>query len=197
MPEYEVPWIERLTNWGYVTFRVDSFGPRGESSVCTKLLAVAPWTRAQDAHDAKSYLATLPFVEGNKIAVMGSGTGGWATLYSVNKGTSFQERGNPFRAAVALYPYCHLPEFESDAPVLILIGEFSGWFPAEKCLDIANTKGAASDVTLKIYPGTYMHFDFEEGEKIWHVEDRQVKYNPEAATDAIARVKNFLSKNLK
>jgi dienelactone hydrolase len=42
-----------------------------------------------------------------------------------------------------------------------------------------------------------MHFDFEEGEKIWHVEDRQVKYNPEAATDAIARVKNFLSKNLK
>ncbi|MGD9061864.1 MAG: hypothetical protein PVF72_15600, partial [Desulfobacterales bacterium] len=36
MPEYEVPWIERLTNWGYVTFRVDSFGPRGESSVCTK-----------------------------------------------------------------------------------------------------------------------------------------------------------------
>ena len=38
---------------------------------------------------------------------------------------------------------------------------------------------------------------FDNISKIWHVEDRQVKYNPEAATDAIARVKNFLSKNLK
>ena len=54
MPEYEETWVDRFTSWGYVTFRVDSFGPRGESSVCVKLLAVPPWDRAQDAHDANS-----------------------------------------------------------------------------------------------------------------------------------------------
>lgn len=197
MPEYEVPWVERLTKWGYVTLRVDSFGPRGESSTCMKPLDVAPWTRAQDAHDAKSYIAGLPFVDGNKIAVIGSGAGGWATLHSVDKETSIQERGSPFQAAVAFYPYCHVPEFNSEAPVLILIGEFSGMWPAEKCSDLANKGGSVRNVTLKIYPGTYQSFDLEGAEEIWKENPREAKYNPEATTDAIARVKDFLAKHLK
>jgi len=197
MPEYEKPWVERLTRWGYVTFRVDSFGPRGESSVCVKVLVVAPWTRAQDAYDAKSYLAGLPFVDRNKISVMGSGTGGWAALHTVNKGTSIEGRENPFRAAVTLYPYCHVPEFEPDAPVLILIGELTEWFSAEKCSSMINRIETAHDVILKIYPGTYYGFDFEGGKKIWSGSGKTIQYNPEAATDAIARVKDFLAKHLK
>jgi dienelactone hydrolase len=122
MPEYEEKWVERLTSWGYVTFRVDSFGPRGESSVCIKVLVVAPWTRAQDAHDAKVYLAGLPFVDSDRIAVMGSGTGGWAALYAVDKSTAIEDRGKPFRALVALYPYCHVPEFDPEAKILVLTG---------------------------------------------------------------------------
>ena len=197
MPEYEEPWVERLTRWGYVTFRVDSFGPRGESSICVKILVVPPWTRAQDAHDAKSYLAGLPFVDRNKIAVMGSGLGGWATLYAVNKGTLIQERAGPFRAAVALYPYCHVPEFDPDALAIILIGELSGTFPAEKCSTLINRGEIARNVTLKIYPGAYFAFDLEGGEKIGSVGGRTLKYDPEAAADAIARVKDFLAKHLK
>ena len=197
MPEYEEPWVERLTRWGYVTFRVDSFGPRGESSACTKLLVVAPWTRAQDAHDAKSYLARLPCVDNNKIAVMGSGTGGWAALYAVNKGTSIEGRGNPFRAAVTLYPYCHAPQFDPDAPVLILIGELTDFFSAEKCSSMINIGETARDVILKIYPGTHYAFDFEGGKNSLGFGGTQMQYDPEAEADAIARVKDFLAKYLK
>ena len=204
MPEYEEPWVERLTRWGYVTFRVDSFGPRGESSACIKLLVVAPWTRAQEAHDAKSYLARLPFVDNNKIAVMGSGTGGWAALHTVDKGTSIEGRENPFRAAVTLYPYCHAPQFDPDAPVLILIGELTEMFSAEKCLSMINTGETARDVILKIYPGTHYAFDFEGGKKIESLGEIPIQfgeipiqYDPEAAADAIARVKDFLDKYLK
>jgi len=197
MAEYEKPWVERLTSWGYVTFRVDSFGPRGESSICIKYLVVAPWTCAQDAHDAKSYLARLPFVDSNKIAVMGSGTGGWAALHAVNKGTSIQERGNPFRAAVTLYPYCHVPQFDPDAPVLILIGELSGTFPAEKCSSMVPIGETARNVILKIYPGTHYAFDFEGGKKIGTFGSRPIQYDPKAAADAIAQVKDFLAKYLK
>jgi len=197
MPEYEEPWVKRLTRWGYVTFRVDSFRPRGESSACMKLLVVAPWTRAQDSHDAKSYLARLPFVDNNKIAVMGSGTGGWAALYAVNKGTSIQGRGNPFRAAVTLYPYCHAPQFDPDAPVLILIGELTEMFTAEKCSSMIPKGEAAHDVILKIYPGTHYAFDFEGDKKIGTFGSRPIQYDPKAAADAIAQVKDFLAKYLK
>ena len=161
-----------------------------------KLLVVAPWTRAQDAHDAKSYLARLPFVDNNNIAVMGSGTGGWAALYAVNKGTSIQGRGNPFRAAVTLYPYCHVPQFDPDAPALILIGELTEGFTAEKCSSMINRGEAARDVILKIYPGKHRAFDFEECKKIMSF-GSTTQYDPEAAADAIARVKDFLAKYLK
>ena len=196
MPAYEEPWVERLTSWGYVTLRVDSFSPRGESSTCVKLLAVPPSARAQDTHDAKSYLAGLPFVDSNKIAVMGSETGGWAALYAISKGTSIEERKNPFRAAVAFYPLCDVPEFDPEAPVLILIGEHSGFFPAEKCSALIAVGENAQKVTLKIYPGVYFSFDFKEADKS-NAHGVIQKYDPEATTDAIARVKDFLAKYLK
>ena len=196
LPQHEEPWVERLTSWGYVTFRVDSFGPRGESSCCTKILVVAPWTRAQDAHDVKSYLAGLPFVDSNKIAIMGLGHGGWAALHAVNKGTSIEGRGNPFRAAVTLYPYCHVPKFAPDAPVLILIGELAQWWTVEQCSSMIKEGEIAHDVILKSYPGAYKGFDFEGASEMRH-ESEPFQYDPEAATDAIAQVKDFLAKYLK
>jgi dienelactone hydrolase len=196
MPEYEEPWVERLTSWGYVTFRVDSHGPRGDPSVCIKLLAVPPWTRAQDAHDAKAYLANFPFVDTNRIAVMGSGTGAWAALYAVNKSTAIEDRGEPFQAAVALYPLCSVENFEPEAEIMVLIGEVSEFFPAEKCSEMMKNKEVAPYMTLKIYPGAKFGFDMEMADKIKTMGDKTVKYDPAASADAIVRIKEFLSKHL-
>ena len=49
------PWEERLISMGYVTLRVDSFGPRGESNICANVFSkIGPFVRARDSHDAKS-----------------------------------------------------------------------------------------------------------------------------------------------
>jgi len=69
-------WVERLSNWGYVALQVDSFGPRGRSSICTNTQLISHATRAQDAHDAKAFLHALPFINKDKIAVMGWSHGG-------------------------------------------------------------------------------------------------------------------------
>lgn len=99
-------WAERLVSWGNITLQVDSFGPRDESSICGAFGLKMGYSilRAQDAYDAKSYRAGLPFVDFNRIAVMGWAHGAWTALYAVGKTAPIQNRGNPFRAAVISYP---------------------------------------------------------------------------------------------
>ena len=126
-------WVERLSNWGYVALQVDSFGPRGRSNICTDGRLIAPATRAQDAHDAKALLTGLPFVNKDKIGVMGWSHGGWTTIHAISPQIAARNKGNPFRAAIAFYPYCDLPLSKLDGPLLILIGDYDDWTPAQMC----------------------------------------------------------------
>jgi dienelactone hydrolase len=193
-------WAERLKEWGYVTLAVDSLGPRGESDICGKPHRVPPNIRAKDAHAAKSYLAGLPFVDSNRIAVMGMGHGGWTTLYAVRNPwyAEVKQRSDPFRAAVALYPYCPNKLARCDAPLLILIGELDAHVSAELCQNMKKTWMAGDtqhEVILKVYPGAFHCFDYEGMNKIFM--GRRMQYDKVAAADAIIQVKNFLAKHMK
>jgi dienelactone hydrolase len=191
-------WAERLSGWGYVTLQVDSFRPRGLSSVCTysgKDAAEIIGKRIDDAFDAKRYLAGMPFVDRSRIAVMGWSHGGRITLE-----TAYRKTEDPFRAAVAFYPSCRRPLTGLNAPLLILIGEKDDWTPAARCV-AAMPKApnpAASDVVLKVYPGAYHGFDRPgnstdvRGATGMH----HLEYEPEAEADAIIRVKAFLERYL-
>ena len=92
--KYLDAWVQRLSSWGYVSLMVDSLGPRGESDICSdnRVFLIPPNVRAQDAHDAKFYLAGLPFVSQNQIALMGWSHGGWATLYAIDETASFRQQ---------------------------------------------------------------------------------------------------------
>ena len=126
-------WVKRIVNWGYVALQVDSFTPRGHTNICSSTRIIPPKTRAQDAHDARSYLGGLPFVDRNRIAVMGWSHGGWTTLHTISEKIRIQKRRDSFQAAVAFYPYCNIPLKDLRAPLLILIGERDDWCPAAMC----------------------------------------------------------------
>jgi dienelactone hydrolase len=100
----DADWVKRLTNWGYVSLQVDSFGPRGVSvsEILKNSFKVPHYTRAKDAHGARHYLSRLPFVDRNRIAVMGWSHGGLSTIVSVIDAYG----GDSFKAAIAFYPYC-------------------------------------------------------------------------------------------
>ena len=66
----------RMTNWGYVSLVVDSFATRGLTDDCVS----PPADRHADAMGALSYLATLPFVDAQRIALVGHAQGGAAAL---------------------------------------------------------------------------------------------------------------------
>jgi dienelactone hydrolase len=197
-PKRDRRWAERLAGWGYVALQVDSFRPRGLSSVCTWSGREATdiiQQRVTDAYDAKRYLAGMPFVDRSRIAVMGWSHGGITTLQ-----TLYQETDNPFRVAVAFYPSCRRVLTGLNAPLLILIGEADDWTPAARCVEMMPKVQAASEVTLKVYPGAYHGFDTVganvnvRGSKgsVHHLQ-----YDPAAEKDSIIRVKAFLEKYLR
>ena len=190
-------WAGRLVRWGYVTVQVDSFGPRGyPDGICDSPLVVDSLTRAADAHAAKNYLQGLPFVDGGRIAVMGMSHGGSATLSSVEN-TYIVElpRPDPFRAAIALYPWCYQQLYRLDAPLLVLMGEADDWTYAFKCERMVLMGPTVHTMTLKVYPGATHTFDVDrpDREYLGHT----IRFHPSAARDAEARVRAFLTEYLK
>jgi len=188
----DVDWSERLINWGYVTLQVDSFGPRGESTktILANSRRVPPDNRAGDAHAARRYLSGLPYVDGERIAVIGWSHGGLPAILSVH--SSYGE--DSFKAAIAFYPYCSYSMNDLKAPLLILIGEADDWCPASNCSYMMPSGKTEHEIILKIYPGVYHDFDWRGVNKI--VKGHRVLYDGNAEADAIARVENFLAKHL-
>lgn len=190
-------WAQRLMRWGYVSLIVDSFSPRGESNICAddRIGLISPPQRAQDAHDAKSYLSELTFVNRNQISVMGWSHGGWTVLHAIDEGTYIKNRGDPFRLAIAFYPYCSFPLRGLNAPLLILGAELDDWTPPQMCYFRMPSGKTTPEITLKVYPQAYHSFDFEGLDT--YREGHRLLYNPTAANDAIEQVRIFFAKHHK
>ncbi len=81
----EITWADLLVSWGYVTIQPDSWNPRNDDGVCTQAeyyrIPSMAMVRAQDAFDTKAFLATQPYVDPHRIAIMGWSHGGWQRLY--------------------------------------------------------------------------------------------------------------------
>jgi dienelactone hydrolase len=193
--KYQDPWEDRLINWGYVTLRVDSFGPRGESNDCANTGKIDFLTRAADSHDAKSYLSRLPFVDSKRIAVIGWSEGGITTLSALHK--TFGGKGKTrFRVGIAFYPYCNDSLENMNSPLLILIGEKDDWCPARSCTRLMpKEKNPEREIILKVYPGAYHCFDWEGLDMIY--QGHRLLHDPAAEADAIIQVRNFLEKHMK
>jgi dienelactone hydrolase len=186
---YDV-WAQRLGSWGYVALQIDSMGLREKSS-----LSNLPSKKAEDFCAARQYLAALPFVDDKRIGAMAWSRRGASALVAFCARNVALKRENPFKAAVAFYPYCYQSLFRLDSPILILIGEQDDWCPAALCKERIPSGKTLHEIILKIYPGAYHCFDGEGVNENYR--GHRLQYNPSAAADAVVRVKTFLAKHLK
>jgi dienelactone hydrolase len=148
----------RVTALGYVLLAVDSFGLRDIAHRCTAETAW-PADRVMDAYGALHYLAGLPFVDADRVAVLGFSQGAMIALSAVQLGGIETLFDRHFSAAIAYYPYCGEQNFA--VPTLILIGELDDWTPATACqamMERRSSEGAA--VRLVVYPGAWHAFNF-------------------------------------
>ena len=147
----------RFVALGYAVLIVDSFGPRGISEGCTGSAPSAD--RIMDAYGGLHYLAGLPFIDPDRIAVIGYSQGAIAALAAVGRDgiqTLFERH---FRAAIAYYPLCDPSPFAVAAATLILIGDLDDWTPARRCREMmAKRTGEGAPLRLVVYPGAYHSF---------------------------------------
>jgi dienelactone hydrolase len=171
-------WAKELLSQGYVVILPDSFSTRGfANGICTdaskRRFEVRPFVRARDARAARAFLRELPYVDKERIGLMGGSHGGFTTLVTLGR------PGSGFAAAVALYPRCQFSQqLKPDVPLLILIGEPG----AHHSFDSPRPKRYVAE---RINPSSPSgHGATTEG-------------NADAWADSIRQVGDFFAKNLK
>ena len=195
-------WGKRIASWGYVTLTVDSFGPRGIKDTCN---SGAPVELALDAYRALSFLVQQPFVDPDRVAVLGFSQGGWLALLSVERGPIERASEVKFRAAVAFYPPCGGFKGIMTVPTLILIGERDDWTLAESCRNmvdgrddwgISRQKIDGAPVRLVVYPGAYHAFDAPSLQTPIQYLGHRLEFNKPAADLATDAVREFLHETI-
>ena len=191
-------WGARIGSWGYVTLTVDRFGPRGIISTCT---GGAPPATVFDAYRALTFLAQRPFVDPDRVAVIGFSQGGWLALTSVERGTIERLSNEKFRAAIAFYPPCLGIKDSMTVPTLILIGELDDWTPADECRNLAEgrddygisrQKGLGVPIELVVYPGAYHGFDIPGLAAPVKFLGHHLEFNQAVRDRSIDAIRNFL-----
>jgi dienelactone hydrolase len=194
-------WGRLLASWGYVTLAPDSFGPRGEKTVCGRGSVIDANTRVTDVAGALAWLNAQPFVRRDDIGLIGHSHGGWTTMRAVQAAYGLAGRG--LKAAVAYYPAC-VPAFDRDVavPLLILIGDKDDWTLADNCRRLQAAGFARPGLVEAVYyPNATHSFDNRAvGDRIITVADgksHRLAYDPVAGPDAEARTRAFFDKHLK
>jgi dienelactone hydrolase len=193
-------WGKLLASWGYVVVAPDSFGPRGEKSVCGRGNVVSGGMRVSDVAGAIDFLNAQPFVRKGDIGLIGHSHGGWTTVRAVQKSYGLAARG--LKAAVAYYPSC-APQLDRDVavPLLILIGDKDDWTPADRCRQLQAAGFTQPGLVEAVYyPNAYHSFDSKAGDRTITVADgksHRLAYDPVAGPDAEARTRAFFAKYLR
>ncbi|WOH49841.1 dienelactone hydrolase family protein [Bradyrhizobium sp. sBnM-33] len=190
-------WGKRIASWGYVVLTVDSLGPRG-LEICDDRARI---DSAGDAYRALNFLVRDPFVDPDRVAVIGFANGGRAALMSVDHGFLEQSSPNKFRASVAFYPSCLGLKGEMTVPALILIGELDDWASAKECLSmvegrddwgISRQKDKGVPIKLTVFPGAYHAFDAPQLTTPLVLKGHHLEFNQAAADQSRETLRDFL-----
>jgi dienelactone hydrolase len=199
-------WAAMLTGIGWAAVIVDSHTPRGYLDhdvwrlICAGQILMGS-ERAGDVLVSFYDARRMPFVDPDRLALIGASHGGWAILELLAFEKAWRlpynltalpaddvARDHPLqglRAAILVYPYCGTANRASrtgwryDIPVLFLLAERDSIAPAGDCLAIADAMAAEGlPVDVEVFPGVTHGFDQKTRQPLSLLEFDQ------AATDA-------------
>ena len=206
-------WAAALAEAGWASVMVDSHGPRGFTElevwrlVCAAQLLVGA-ERAGDVAVALADARQLPFVDPDRMALIGASHGGWSALdllslmgegtrpYNLTRWPEGFEGDAPdgLRAVLTLYPYCgpgslvQRDGWATGLPVAFILVEGDTITGEKPCLALAERMAAAGrDVTVELYDGPGHGFDQQERSPISPLE-----FDAEATARALAFGIGFL-----
>lgn len=209
-------WIERFVEWGYLVLAVDGFKPRGFRSMCHKRKRPLHSLddRPYDAYGGLAWLVKQPFVQKDRIALVGWSNGAMATLSGLRRDYVDDFGGDlRFTAAAAFYPGCITLTKRTEgvyrpyAPLLVFVGLADNWTYPKPCMKlIEGARNAGLQAEVAGYEGAYHAFDHPSlpvktriaRNKRWKKKEREVTIgsNPAARKAAIKRLQAWLGQHL-
>jgi dienelactone hydrolase len=148
----------RFVALGYAVLVVDSFATRGIKIHCTG--SGPAIDRTLDAYGGLAYLASLPFIDPDRVGVVGYSQGAIAALAVVALHGVQTTLAHHFKVAIAYYPACSGSDGAFAVSTLILIGERDDWTPAVDCQQMMDKRtGVGAPVKLVVYAGARHAFD--------------------------------------
>jgi len=206
-------WSRELVAAGWAALVVDSHTPRGYLDLATWRLVctgqLLPGSeRAGDVLVAMADAARMPFVDADRMALIGMSHGGWSITELLALGPperlpvnlsampeALQDRGlASIEAVVLVYPWCGLANrarhegWEHDAPVLFILARLDIIAPSFECELLADTlREQGRTVETVVYDRVTHGFDQEDRSE-WSV----LEYDAEATAHAIDRALSFL-----
>jgi dienelactone hydrolase len=208
-------WAGALAARGWASVMVDSHAPRGFTElqlwrlICAGQLMTGA-ERAGDIAAALAHVRTLPFVDGDRIALIGASHGGWAILEFLSMADHGQvpltlERWpeslaqaplDGVAAAVLFYPYCGQLSrasrrgWDSRVPVLFLLARGDTIADETDCLKVVEREaGRGLPIESHVYDGVTHGFDQRQKAPL-----SLLAYDPETTEDALARTGAFLDR---
>jgi dienelactone hydrolase len=204
-------WAYRLRDLGYVVLMPDSFTTRGVREIChgnPDPLLKPEVDRARDAFGALAFLAQQPWVQADRVGLMGWSNGAMTVLATIEQGTKARAAAQPmttdFRVAVAFYAGCR-KELErrwvTKTPLTMLSGVLDDWTPAAPCVELVKrSRAEGQPVEIVLYPGAFHDFDAPNLaiHQLSHIPSTPsgsatVGTDPAARADAIKRVPEILA----
>jgi dienelactone hydrolase len=124
----------------------DSFTARGLRQICTVHDRNSfPKDRADDVAAAVEWLAKRPYIDSERLAMIGWSHGAMTTLWAVRQG--FMADAPQLKVAIAFYPGCRqiakIEDWHPRVPLTILIGAADDWTQPGPCRDLAQRAGFA------------------------------------------------------
>lgn len=162
-------WAADLAKWGYATFLVDSFTPRGISGTGTNQSQLTYTTSGIDGLKALEVLATHPRIDASRIGVIGFSRGGVASQVASFERFRVAVLPNSslkFALHVVIYGGCSQYGTTTGAPVLHIMGDKDDYNSVEPCQEMTDkTNARGGQVRLVVYPGALHGFDRPESQR--------------------------------
>lgn len=203
-------WTEQALQEGYAVLVPD--GLRGLKSDCGSPPQISNARLVKDALDAVAHLAALPYVDAQRISVLGFSKGAFVATWLASSSVAKTLRpGTPSIASAAgVYGFCSLPKTrgrpqgvqilqpDTDRPLLMLLGGKDNETPPASCLEqLPSLKAAGAPVQWHVYPEATHGWDQSENHgftKVAYNGERVTYLYDKAATeDARKRVFEFLA----
>lgn len=206
-------WADRLVEAGWAAIIVDSNGPRGYEDfaswrlVCTGQLLPGR-ERAGDLIVSIADAIAMPFVDADRLALIGMSHGGWSIMelmtldLTVQRPTNLTRLPAPgpallggVRANVLVYPWCGLANqaryepWLNPAPLLFILASADIIAPAIECeWVVRGLEREGHSVETIVYDGATHGFDQEERSDF-----SPLVFDPDATADALTRAIAFLN----